>query len=197
MSYSWNAKLLATAFKQDQFPGESLSEIAFAGRSNVGKSMLLNALTDSKLAHIGATPGKTRSVNFYKITAAKDFILVDLPGYGFAARSHQERGIWAHLIEDYILRRQTLRLLIHLVDFRHGLLPKDRELQEWTAQIDVPVLIVFTKADKIAKGRRKGLLHAYIRDGLKSIEVPFIVSAQDKTGIVELKQFLTNYLDGE
>lgn len=197
MNIRWKAELSTTAFNQKQFPPESLPEIAFAGRSNVGKSMLLNVLMERKLAHVGGTPGKTRSVNFYKIKADKDFFLVDLPGYGYAARGYKEKEQWAALIGQYITQRASLRLLVHLVDFRHGLLKKDRELQDWVSQTEVPVLVVFTKADKISKGRHTGLLHTYIRQGLKSIEVPFIVSAQSKSGIIELRQFLTNYLNRE
>ena len=88
MNIRWKAELSTTAFNQKQFPPESLPEIAFAGRSNVGKSMLLNVLMERKLAHVGGTPGKTRSVNFYKIKADKEFFLVDLPGYGYAARGY-------------------------------------------------------------------------------------------------------------
>lgn len=195
MAQRWKAQLAMTAFKEDQFPPQTLPEVAFVGRSNVGKSMLLNALMERKLAHVGSTPGKTRSVNFYKIEAEVDFFLVDLPGYGYAARGFKEKEKWAKLIEQYITQRETLQLLVHLVDFRHGLLKNDQELQEWISQIGIPSLVVFTKADKISKGRHKGMLHSYIRKGLKSIEVPFIVSAQDKSGVGEFRQLLTQYLN--
>jgi len=194
MDIKWQAKLLSTAFNISQFPEESLPEIAIAGRSNVGKSSLLNKLVNCRIAHVGSTPGKTRSINFYHINTKTPFILVDLPGYGFASRSKGERKKWSNLIENYIVNRKTLGLLISLVDFRHGLLPNDKILQEWINSVDVPLLTVFTKVDKIARGKRKGYLHQYVRERLHSVEVPFLVSATSGDGIEQLKFFLENYV---
>lgn len=194
MDIKWQVKLLSTAFKNSQFPKESLPEIAIAGRSNVGKSSLLNKLVNARIAHVGATPGKTRSINFYLIDTKSPFILVDLPGYGFASRSKNERKQWSSLIENYILNRKTIGLLISLVDFRHGLLQNDRILQEWISSVEIPMLTVFTKVDKISKGKRKYYLHKYVRDGLRSIDVPFMVSAITGDGIEPLKAFLEHYI---
>lgn len=186
--------LLKTAFDRSQFPTESLPEIAVAGRSNVGKSSLINRLVGSRIAHIGSKPGKTRSINFYRIEGDTPFILVDLPGYGFASRSKTERAAWSRLIESYVIHRNSLALIISLIDFRHGLLKNDKVLQEWIKDLDIPLLTVFTKVDKIARGKRKGLLHTYIRKGLYSLEVPFLTSASDDTGTEELGEFLRRFI---
>ena len=125
----WKVRVEATIFNVPQFPPESVPEIAVAGRSNVGKSTLINALLGAKLAHVGATPGKTRSINFYGVeTGQNNFRVVDLPGYGYAARSRSERKEWSQLTTSYIEKRKSLILVCHLVDFRHGMLDNDRML---------------------------------------------------------------------
>jgi GTP-binding protein len=186
--------LLKTAFDRSQFPAESLPEIAVAGRSNVGKSSLINRLVGNRIAHVGSKPGKTRSINFYRIEGDAPFILVDLPGYGFASRSKTERTAWSRLIESYVINRNSLALVISLIDFRHGLLKNDKVLQEWIKDLDIPLLTVFTKVDKIARGKRKGLLHTYIRQGLYSLEVPFLTSASDNDGTENLRTFLQSFV---
>ncbi len=192
----WKAHLTCTAFETRQFPSEKFPEIALAGRSNVGKSSLLNSLIGQKsAAHVSSKPGKTRSINFFQVDMEPPFMLVDLPGYGFAARSKTEQDAWRRLIERYISSRKSLALIIHLVDFRHGLLKNDQELQEWIYSMGIPIMTVFTKTDKIARGKRKGELLKYIKSGLKSIDVPILVSAEEKTGIDELRIFVQSYLD--
>jgi len=191
---AWQAELLATSFNIAQFPEHDLPEIAIAGRSNVGKSSLLNTLVNQKIAHVASKPGKTRSINFYRIKGPAPFVLVDLPGYGYAARSKTELKQWGKLIEAYLTRRKQLSLVISLVDFRHGLLENDRLLQEWISLQQIPVQIVFTKIDKISRGNRKGLLHKYIREGLKSLDVPLLTSSSTKEGMVELQRYVERYL---
>nr|WP_321503552.1 ribosome biogenesis GTP-binding protein YihA/YsxC [uncultured Dethiosulfovibrio sp.] len=191
---SWKTSLLCTAFEPRQFPPEGFPEIAIAGRSNVGKSSLLNALIGQKTAHVSSKPGKTRSINFFKVETEIPFHLVDLPGYGFASRSKTEQEVWKKLIERYLVNRESLALIVHLVDFRHGLLKNDRELQDWVSSMEIPMLTVFTKIDKIARGKRKGELVKYVKSGLKSIDMPILTSAEDKTGIDELRGFFGSYL---
>ena len=124
--------LEATCFTPQQLPPEECPEVVIAGRSNVGKSSLINAFLGIRLAHVGATPGKTRSINFYRVEEdERPFRLVDLPGYGYASRSKAEKDAWLRLISAYVEGRAALRLVCHLVDFRHGLLANDLELQEW------------------------------------------------------------------
>lgn len=191
----WKASLEATCFSVSQLPSEGGPEVAVAGRSNVGKSTLINALLGTKLAHVGATPGKTRSINFYSVQAVVPFRLVDLPGYGYASRSKAERGEWSRLIASYVERRTTLRLVCHLVDFRHGLLENDRVLQEWLGECGKPTLVVFTKADKISRGRHRPLLQQYVKDGLRSVDVPLITSGDSRSGIEELRSFIEQFLN--
>ncbi|MDR1649559.1 MAG: ribosome biogenesis GTP-binding protein YihA/YsxC [Synergistaceae bacterium] len=193
----WKADVEATSFNVSQFPPEDATpEIAVAGRSNVGKSTLINALLGGKLAYVGGTPGKTRSVNFYSVKIAarqgqeKTFRLVDLPGYGYAERSKSERKAWSQLTSSYVEKRKSLILVCHLVDFRHGLLANDRLLQDWLDNCGRPIFVLFTKADKIARSKRRGMLQQYVREGLKSVDVPIVTSAEEKDGIAELRAFL-------
>jgi GTP-binding protein len=166
-----------------------------AGRSNVGKSTLVNAILGSKLAHVGAAPGKTRSVHFYLVaTGTATFRLVDLPGYGYAERSKAERKSWSQLTTSYVENRGDLVLVCHLVDFRHGLLPNDRALQDWLSERRKPFMVLFTKADKISKGKRRSLLQQYVKDGLSSIGVPIITSGEDRSGVEETRAFMENFL---
>lgn len=184
--------LEAVCFSPDQIPPEGPPEVAVAGRSNVGKSSLINALLGAKLAHVGSTPGKTRSVNFYRVEGhpfplSDPIRIVDLPGYGYASRSKSERNAWLRLVAGYMEHRRTLGLVCHLVDFRHGLLANDVELQEWLAQFGLRMLVVFTKADKIARGRWRGMVQRYVQDGLRSYDVPIVTSAAKRAGIDELR----------
>ena len=201
-----NARLEASCFKPGQLLSAdvALPEIAIAGRSNVGKSSLINALLNTRLAKTGQTPGKTRSINFYRVKLAplvkgeratsgegvNEFRLVDLPGYGYAARSKDERNEWRKLISAYMNERETLKLVCHLVDFRHGLLKNDKELQEWLRDCGQNMQVIFTKADKIPKGKWRNLREQYVRDGLFSYDMPIITSANSKEGIDSLRDFI-------
>ncbi len=191
----WEAALTATCFTEQQFlPAQGL-EVALAGRSNVGKSTFINGLIKKPLARVSGTPGKTRSVNFYRVNLGKGFTLVDLPGFGFASRSRSERTSWAKLIEEFIARRESLALLIHLVDFRHGFLENDRILQEWATGHGVPVQVVFTKIDKVPKGRWTPLLKKYSVPPASSVTEPFLVSMEKGWGVEEFILFLESYLE--
>ena len=193
-----HARFEASCFKPEQLiqEDESIPEIAAAGRSNVGKSSLINALLNAKLAKTGQTPGKTRSINFYRvdIPESKSFRLVDLPGYGYAARSKDERNEWNRLVSSYMRKRESLRLILHLVDFRHGLLKNDRELQEWIRACGKNILVVFTKGDKISRGKWRSTRDGYIRDGMFSYDVPVITSAEKREGIDALAESLVKFL---
>lgn len=191
----WKARLLCTAYREQQFPAEELPEIALAGRSNVGKSSLLNKLVGQKVAHVSSAPGMTRSVNFFGVQAPRPFVIVDLPGFGYAARGKNERDSWAKLIGNYVERRENLLLVVHLIDIRHGLLKKDRELQEWLTALGIPLLCVFTKADKIAKTKRRSLISGYLDEKIFSWGLPLAVSVEEPETIEELRRQIENYLD--
>lgn len=147
-----NAKLHATAVKPEQFPSLRLPEVALLGRSNVGKSSLINSLLNrKKLAYVGAKPGKTRVINFYNVDDR--FFLVDLPGYGYANVSKAEQKSWGKLIETYLYNREELKLLILLVDIRHKPTDNDILMYNWIRHYNIPFLIVATKSDKLSRSK--------------------------------------------
>ncbi len=199
-----NARLEAACFTPGQLLPQdmNLPEVAVAGRSNVGKSSLINALLGKKLAKTGQTPGKTRSINFYHVDVdiqeqeSLSFRLVDLPGYGYASRSKTERNEWRKLISAYMNNRESLKLVCHLVDFRHGLLANDRELQEYINSTGKNIFVVFTKADKIAHGKWKSTRDKYILDRLYSVDVPIITSSDKRENIDALSDFIAKFLAG-
>ena len=163
-----DASFVAGVAAADQMPPPALAEIAFAGRSNVGKSSLLNALVERKhLVRTGSTPGTTRQLNLFHVKAADglEVVLVDLPGYGFAKRGKQERSQWGTLIEGYLSTRVTLRAVVLLVDSRRGPESEEKELLEYIASTHrraarpkVPIVVVATKTDKMPLAQRKPAL---------------------------------------
>ncbi len=163
-----DAQFRAGAAQADQLPASQFVEVAFAGRSNVGKSSLLNALMGRKrLVRTSSTPGCTRQVSLFdvKTRAGSQLCFADLPGYGYAKRSHAERRQWGELIDGYLLSRPTLGMLVALVDIRRGLQPEDAQLLELIAQKPrasrgkVAVVHVATKLDKLPHSARKLELH--------------------------------------
>ncbi|MFM1583292.1 ribosome biogenesis GTP-binding protein YihA/YsxC, partial [Helcococcus ovis] len=147
-----NPELEKIAVKPEQYPSNNLPEIALAGRSNVGKSSLINSLVNRKnLARTSSKPGKTRTVNFYNIDGK--FRLVDLPGYGYAAVSKSEKDKWAETIETYLSVRENLREVILLVDIRHEPTENDVMMYNWIIEMGFSGYVIATKLDKIGKSR--------------------------------------------
>jgi GTP-binding protein len=147
---SLEAEFAGSFFDISELPRDSWPHIAIAGRSNVGKSTLLNkVLGRKKLAKVSSTPGKTRSLNFFSVNGR--FYLVDLPGYGYARASKQERKRWGILIEKYLTSAERLAGLVLLLDCRREPTPEDMTLLEWLSHRQVPVLGVVTKADKVGR----------------------------------------------
>ncbi|HIX83843.1 MAG TPA: ribosome biogenesis GTP-binding protein YihA/YsxC [Candidatus Megamonas gallistercoris] len=154
------AKYIASAVKKAQYPTEKRKEIAFIGRSNVGKSSLINSLTRvHNLARVSGQPGKTQTINFFELTARiietgedRLFHLVDLPGYGYAKTAQTNRKQWAKFIEEYFLSSEQLQFVCQLIDIRHAPMKSDVEMFDWLVKNNVPVLIIATKADKISRG---------------------------------------------
>jgi GTP-binding protein len=144
-----SAEFVISAASPTQFPKTSFPEIAFAGRSNVGKSSLLNSLVGRKgLAKISATPGKTRQINFFRINDRFQF--ADLPGYGYAKVARTEREEWARLIETYLTQREQLRMVVSLSDIRHEPPELDRDMFTWLEAIGRDFIVVLTKHDKVS-----------------------------------------------
>lgn len=134
-------------------PEAGLPEIAFAGRSNVGKSSLLNRLVHrKKFARVSNTPGRTREINFFKVNG--QFVLVDLPGYGYARISKERRAEWKPLIESYLEHSRDLRGIVQLVDARHDPTPDDRRMLDFLSELGVPTIVVLTKIDKLTPAQR-------------------------------------------
>jgi GTP-binding protein len=145
---------VTSAFQPEQFPPPDRPEVAFAGRSNVGKSSLINTLVERRnLAKISARPGRTRSINFFLVHHS--FYLADLPGYGYAAVSRTVRQNWKHLVEAYLTRRPNLGAVVVIIDIRRGPGDADRELLNWLRAYEIQMVIVLTKADKLSRGRVK------------------------------------------
>lgn len=137
-----------------EVPG-TLPQVAFSGRSNVGKSSLINTLlrrTRSKLAHVSATPGKTQALNFYRVNDA--FFLLDLPGFGYAKVPKAMRDQWKGLIEGYLSRDVDVRGVVHLVDARRDPTPQDLQMLDFLARLELPTLVVLTKVDKLKRSER-------------------------------------------
>ncbi|EAE9568326.1 YihA family ribosome biogenesis GTP-binding protein [Listeria monocytogenes] len=147
-----NVELIISAVRPEQYPEIDLPEYALAGRSNVGKSSFINTMIRRKsMARISQKPGKTQTLNFYKIEEALFF--VDVPGYGFAKVSKTEREKWGVMIETYITSREQLRGVIQIVDLRHKPTEDDRMMYEFLKYYDIPVIVVATKADKIPRSK--------------------------------------------
>ena len=161
--------------------GGDLPEIAMAGKSNVGKSSLINSLTrNSKLARTSSEPGKTRLINYYEING--DFLLVDLPGYGFAKAPKQEQDRWAQMIETYLTGSPKLRHVFHLVDIRHEPTQEDAMMTEYLRHYEIPFSVIATKADKLSKAQRGRSIPAICR---KLVVQPWEIlpySSEDLTG---------------
>jgi len=176
------ARYVVSAAKPRDYPPPNRPEIAFAGRSNVGKSTLLNALLGvGKIAKVSQTPGKTRLINFFDID--EKFFAVDLPGYGYAKVSHEERRSWEDLIAEYLRGRANLRCVLVLVDLRRGLGDMDRQLIEFLRAWERPHALVFTKADKMKGNARRAQIAKVCRDAGLDPADALITAAEKRLGL--------------
>ncbi|MGE0868108.1 MAG: ribosome biogenesis GTP-binding protein YihA/YsxC [Kofleriaceae bacterium] len=149
------ASYFTSAAAPGDFPPPSLPELAVVGRSNVGKSSLINAMTGQDgLARTSRTPGRTRLINWFEVAGNPAFYLVDLPGYGYAAVSASMKESWKPLIESYLSARKTLAGVVLLIDIRRGVSDEELDFVPWLAERDKPIIAVLTKADKLPKNKR-------------------------------------------
>lgn len=192
-----SAKCTISAVGPKQYPDTGYPEIVMAGRSNVGKSSLINSLCARRqLARTSAQPGKTQTINFFEING--QIYLVDLPGYGYAGASKVKRREWGEFIVNYLRNRDRLALILHLIDLRHEPMKNDMEAAEWLTGLNIPYAIVGTKADKISRGRRSAHIAA-IRKVLKlPADVPALLySSETGEGRDELWRHVNNVLAGK
>ena len=186
------ARLLESAAKESRFPKTCLPEVAFSGRSNVGKSSLINSLLmRRKLVKTSSTPGKTQLINFFLIN--EDFCFVDLPGYGFANVPEKVRLNWRSLIESYLSQRKNLKGVVLIVDIRQGPTDQDRKLLEWLWHHSRPVLVVAGKADKLGRGQRQRRIKT-IREELRLENMPLSHASPNSEGRQEIWQVLGPWL---
>ena len=171
----------------EQLPKSTLPEISFAGRSNVGKSSLLNTLFERKnLARVSQRPGKTQTINFFANESAR---FVDLPGYGYAKVSKTEKARWAKLIEGYFFQKRNFALVVSLVDIRHAAFELDKQMIGFLQELNLPHIVVLTKADKLSKNavaKQKALLKRELE--LKKNSQLIVVSSTKRTGFCELRE---------
>ena len=163
-----SAEFVKSATKPSEYPPGNLPEVAIAGKSNVGKSSLINTLVNRKnLARTSSQPGRTQTINFFRVN--EKLSLVDLPGYGFAKAPLEVRKAWKPMVETYLQTRKAIRLVILILDARRGLSPDDTTLLDWLDYHDLPALIVLTKADKLSQFERarqkKGLAATPLMEG--------------------------------
>lgn len=193
---------ITSAVNKDQYPTERKKEIVFIGRSNVGKSSLINSLARvHNLARVSGQPGKTQTINFYELGAKiegveerQSFHLVDLPGYGYAKTGKEKRRIWAKFIEEYLLTSQEIQFVAQLIDMRHAPMASDIEQFRWLVERGLPVLVVATKADKVGKTSRPKHI-ALIKSVLGVPELDVLpYSSQKNEGRSELLDAIANVL---
>lgn len=182
---------------QSQLPASDMPEVAFAGRSNVGKSSLLNKIFNRKnLARVSATPGKTVTVNFYRLETAR---MVDLPGYGYAKVSFKEKQRWADLLDGYFASGRDIRLVVQLVDIRHKPSAGDMVMLQYLEEMELPFVVVMTKSDKLNKTQYQQRIEALPKElGLQDFPercIPF--SSESGEGVQELKRIIENAVIGQ
>lgn len=189
------AELEAVAVKASQYPADDTPEIAFAGRSNVGKSSLLNLLTNRKsLARVSGSPGKTRTINFYRVN--KFFRIVDLPGYGYAKVSKSMSKDWGPMMEEYFQKRQGLKKVIQLVDIRHAPSAQDVQMYEYLRHYGFDGIVVATKADKVSRNEMQKCISVIRKTlQLKPEDIVIPISSLKRSGHDKLLDVMETLLE--
>jgi len=191
-----NSELKVTAGLPKQFPRSPLPQIAFSGRSNVGKSSLINTLLNRKsLARVSSAPGKTITINYYSVD--NKFFLVDLPGYGYAKRTYEDKLRWSKLVDGYFTSNpdfDKLKLVAQLIDSRIGPTNDDLDMLHWMNESGTPYMIVLTKADKLNKTEQNKIMEIIADTPEIAPDVPVILfSAQSKEGREEVLKIMMEY----
>ncbi len=192
-----NVNLDKIGTKFEQYPDNGMNEIAFVGKSNVGKSSLINTMVSRKaIARISSTPGKTRTINFYNVEDKLYF--VDLPGYGYARLSKSESEKWGKMVEKYLSQRDELKAIVLLIDIRHEVGKNDLQMYEWLKFYNRKTIIVCTKADKVSKNKLQSHLKV-IKNGLDLQEGDIILpfSSHTNSGREELWNEISKVLEEE
>lgn len=188
-----SAEFAGASASEESFLGDGCAEIAFAGRSNVGKSSLLNCLLGAKLARTSSTPGRTQTVNWFRVEDR--FWLVDLPGYGYAKVSRTAREAWAKTVASYFARPHDKRLVVQLVDAKVGATALDRDAADYFVALDSPRIVVATKIDRLKRGERARRMDEIRRDlGLETADGLLAVSAITGEGVRELWKRIADFL---
>ena len=188
-----NAKFIKSASKKDEFIVDDLSQIAIVGRSNVGKSSLINLLTNnSKMAKTSSTPGRTRLVNYFNIN--NKFYLVDLPGYGYHKASKSIANAWDSVMNDYFSNNEQLRLVFVLLDSRVGATDLDKQMLDYLAEHEIPAIIIITKADKISRSEMGINMSKISKEIRFNKDLIIATSALKKQGVEKIENLIDEYI---
>ena len=192
-----SAKCIISAVGPDQYPDTGYPEIAMVGRSNVGKSSLINSLcARHALARTSGRPGKTQTINYFAIN--EQLYLVDLPGYGYAATSKGKHREWGEFITNYLRDRDRLALIVHLIDLRHEPMKNDKNASAWLMKLNIPYVIVGTKADKISRGKRPAHIAVIRKVLMLPAHVPSLIySSETGEGRDELWRHIRSISSGQ
>jgi GTP-binding protein len=193
-----NPEFLLGAAEPHQFPQDDKIEIAFAGRSNVGKSSAINAIANRrKLARTSKTPGRTQQINFFSL--GEDARLVDLPGYGFAQVPLAIKNKWQKTIQSYLAERKNLVVLVLLMDIRHPLTDLDQQMVDWACESELPTQILLTKADKLKRGKAAAAV-LQVEKRLSTIGGQFAVepfSSLNYTGVTQMRSQMAEWVESQ
>lgn len=183
-------KYIKSATLEKDFPKTEFQEIAIVGRSNAGKSSLINAIANQKIAHVSGTPGKTRLLSFFNFN--NDFILVDMPGYGFAERSQNEQEDWKRMIENYLSVSEQLKCLVLVMDIRRSWAKEEKQIREFAEHLGLPLVLALTKADKLSRSQIMKRMDEISEDLDLKIKIP--VSSLKRDGVDDLTKQLYRFI---